>query len=98
MEIIYLPKEDNKEAYLNIYVIEREAWSALLRWNQDVSWIKIQAMLWYSYDLMLKSKMTRNGPDGGKKVCSAEEAGLDSSGNSSGAIPMEMMTMSTRII
>ncbi len=33
-----------------------------------------------------------------KKVCSAEEAGLDSSGYSSGAIPMKMMKMSTRII
>ena len=46
MEIIYLAKEDNREAYLNIYVIEGEAWSALLRWNQDASWIKIRAMLW----------------------------------------------------
>ena len=33
-----------------------------------------------------------------KKVCSAQEAGLDSSGSSSGATPMKMMTISTRII
>ena len=33
-----------------------------------------------------------------KKVCSVEEASLDSSGSSSGATPMKMMTMSTRII
>jgi hypothetical protein len=44
--IIYLAKEDTKKAYLNIYVIEGETWSALLRWNQDVPWIKNRATLW----------------------------------------------------
>jgi hypothetical protein len=33
-----------------------------------------------------------------KKVCSAQEAGLDSSGSSGGAIPMEMMMMMDELI
>ena len=43
MVMIYLAKEDTRKAYLNIYVIEGEIWSALLRWNQDVPWIKNRA-------------------------------------------------------
>ena len=31
MVMIYLAKEDTRKAYLNIYVIEGEIWSALLR-------------------------------------------------------------------
>ena len=43
MVMIYLAKEDTRKAYLNIYVIEGEIWNALLRWNQDVQWIKNRA-------------------------------------------------------
>ncbi len=41
MEITYLAKEDIKEDYFNIYVIEGEAWSTLFRWIQDVPWTKM---------------------------------------------------------
>ena len=43
MVMVYLAKEDTRKAYFNIYAIEGEIWSALLRWNQDVPWIKNRA-------------------------------------------------------
>jgi hypothetical protein len=90
MVIIYLAKADTRKTYFNIYAIEGETWSALLRWHQDIPWTKNRAMLWLwggqkqpkaeakdgrkansrgktKKDLMLKSKMMRSGPDGGRK-------------------------------
>ncbi len=45
MEIIYLAKEDIKENYFNIYVIEGEAWSFLFDYkdpmDQDSGYIMV---------------------------------------------------------